>query len=1131
MGQLEKKNIRLEKQCDAKQRELEKQKAKTAEAIEKAAIRRAAKNQQAQRARKAERAVGKLQKQCAGLKGKEGSSSASKVSRTALAPGFRQMLEEAEADTEVAMEEADALRVELARATELFDEHQRRVFDSYITYFGKRDSQKSKALWEMIGHKNEKFNNRVVELMLHLRSLNMNATQICETFSAFLNFQFPDKVEGVDYRVITPRIVRKYSRIIYHVANYIAIRAVSQCHERHDIASPQNGFKLFAVCSDGFFTGRRGEDRHQKIAVGAEIIPNGQATTEAAAAESIMKTKAAGGRAASSMARRSVGSDHAATATSDLLITGQHKHVQRIRAVATDQPVEGSADGEGEDEEQLALDAEQFSALYEAEIRLWRESTPEQRLVFEELCRKWACESHGTHLEAEAGTDKGVERMVMLRLMCDYLAARTLQRWYCFRLILAGKTSLRKRRLLSKTAHFSSLSLDVSGDRGEGYTASLSPADQGFDGGALPDPWGFCRSFSSLFAAHGDHKAYFLNENDSYVVFCREASLEPGPPLPSYKNSRQNIQVELPAFILPHVHASTRYLSEVRRGEAGGPNLLIINSWSGLSDRLTLAAVAARGLRFVLYFKAKRFFLSHLATRKSIPLLQQVSQEFVRSWACLDVPTKAGAAATARLVLPRRPQISDFPEAILAKFPLWRAAWEAYFAHERALMERMYEIANEDWLHVASFLASSSTPMIESMLRNASEDFTEVDGSERFGVDSNEVESLFGLMDHVARSNNNGGTSQYIHNGVAIARRNHMFQSQALKQIVARHRGIDSDLQPDDDPWPLTCFLSYPEEERDRIIDWGRKNGDEIAKEAAAREELAKEEKYERLKTKEYKNQTSQFNKAREFQRWSEHPVAKSEQELEGLVRRSVAEAEDQLRLKVIPAERPLSTEERQEVRDEQELSVLRDQIRVRFHAYGYAKKELPNIGSNTKEGVEGELTRLRSAMTPIIKATLKPKIPGPLPLGLRPMNALPTAAAQARDQEHIAKVVKAMEEFRSLLVDNRMTFRRINTEPQRRAGADATRRSARRPREQASARENAFAGQRFVDEDTTFEVLEVQFSEFDGQLVVTYFDVQEAEDHSVSRDELLEANGEHELIEWSSMAEVVKWIKASQQK
>ena len=130
-------------------------------------------------------------------------------------------------------------------------------------------------------------------------------------------------------------------------------------------------------------------------------------------------------------------------------------------------------------------------------------------------------------------------------------------------------------------------------------------------------------------------------------------------------------------------------------------------------------------------------------------------------------------------------------------------------------------------------------------------------------MDSNEVESLFGLMDHVARSNNNGGTSQYIHNGVAIARRNHMFQSQALKQIVARHRGIDSDLQPDDDPWPLTCFLSCPEEERDRIIDWGRKNGDEIAKEAAAREELAKEEKYERLKTKEYKNQTSQFNKAR----------------------------------------------------------------------------------------------------------------------------------------------------------------------------------------------------------------------------------------------------------------------------
>ena len=147
--------------------------------------------------------------------------------------------------------------------------------------------------------------------------------------------------------------------------------------------------------------------------------------------------------------------------------------MQRIRAVATDQPVEGSADGEGEDEEQLALDAEQFSALYEAEIRLWRESTPKQRLVFEELCRKWACESHGTHLEAEAGTDKGVERMVMLRLMCDYLAARTLQRWYCFRLILAGKTSLRKRRLLSKTAHFSSLSLDVSGDRGEGWGAQV----------------------------------------------------------------------------------------------------------------------------------------------------------------------------------------------------------------------------------------------------------------------------------------------------------------------------------------------------------------------------------------------------------------------------------------------------------------------------------------------------------------------------------------------------------------------------------------------------------------------------------------------------------------------------------
>lgn len=157
------------------------------------------------------------------------------------------------------------------------------------------------------------------------------------------------------------------------------------------------------------------------------------------------------------------------------------------------------------------------------------------------------------------------------------------------------------------------------------------------------------------------------------------------------------------------------------------------------------------------------------------------------------------------------------------------------------------------------------------------------------------------------------------------------------------------------------------------------------------------------------------------------------------------------------------------------------------------------------------------------------------------------SGTAVERDQEHISKVIKALTDFHGLLDKNRMIIPKASsrstasgsgTSKKPTLGSPATRGQrkprARKSRQTPTARETAMEGQLFEDieegVDVLYEVLEVVFSEVHGQLVVTYFEVEEAGGFDLTREDLLK-DSEHEIIECSTVAEVTAWIKDYQRK
>ena len=226
----------------------------------------------------------------------------------------------------------------------------------------------------------------------------------------------------------------------------------------------------------------------------------------------------------------------------------------------------------------------------------------------------------------------------------------------------------------------------------------------------------------------------------------------------------------------------------------------------------------------------------------------------------------------------------------------------------------------------------------------------------------------------------------------------------------------------------------------------------------------------------------------------------------------------------------------------------LRDQIRVRKHVYGMG--DLPAIGGGSSDE---ELTRLELAVGILVGQELGDKIPEPSPDFRAHDHSTSTADAKQKFMDHIKEVLTA---YRSLIALTEKGVFRLpvddgedddddgestssSSSSTRRASSSSSSTSSTatpRPRKarRVKAKERAMVGQSFEDDGTNWKVLDVNWSDFHGEVVVYYYDVDSVNAEGIEEKELMDSlddAGDHlytEHIEFSKVNEVMGWLRAS---
>jgi hypothetical protein len=210
-------------------------------------------------------------------------------------------------------------------------------------------------------------------------------------------------------------------------------------------------------------------------------------------------------------------------------------------------------------------------------------------------------------------------------------------------------------------------------------------------------------------------------------------------------------------------------------------------------------------------------------------------------------------------------------------------------------------------------------------------------------------------------------------------------------------------------------------------------------------------------------------------------------------------------------------------------IEYLRSQLRAREHAYGQtkAKDALPAIGSGSS--LE-EVTRIVDGLRPLFsKPLLLIDAPDPLPSRERTQAVAPTELAKKLLVEYGKRMRQAWVQLGEYM--DKGVFRLP-----RRAVAEGRKRRARKPRAAPAPRtptarqRAAVLGKDFEDEGVQWRVLDVKWSAEYSEIVVFYYDVEDADEEELKA---IDATDDFEgcgldAVEMSTLSEVMKWIKES---
>lgn len=595
---------RVELQLDAKQRDVLAKSArarKKIDELEKLAERlRCLKNEALKRARLAER-------KC--LRARNNKLKRDKLLATCslkrLPPLLRQRVEAVFADTAAAEEKADRLQLkvhDLESAARLM-----RPFLGKESAFGRglnseppvapsvaetssgvQESRPRPQLWQMLGRAGQDYSQDIIELGMTLMAANLSAEKAVDVMRAFLRLEYPDKIESVDYRMPDASRFREWRRYLEPICHYVAlsvIKIASRTHVAHD-ATTKNGIHVLQTAFRCELVDENGEVFIVDVPLKFEVCPSGEAVHEAKHVEEALHSTLCGGLHGTLLTTSSAISDNAARATSRQIEVLKAAEYDRVVKMVKEHVADHPADM------QPAIDA--YLAM-----------TPEQREHASEL-HELGCTSHSLNLTTD-DCWKQSEKAALEACMVHDRAARIIQRLGKARVIFKG--------YMGSSPAFVSGWKKVGEKLVDRKALFLIPAGRHLDGKSeIPDVQGVLHSTSKAFACGGDDAAYYLNERRKLLRHAKTNGLFLVA-LPSFKGSRQSINVTLPTKVLQNNSTYVSYMDAVR--VESDPNQLIANSWIGLNDRYGLTAFRARSFIDVAFNAPMVFFTKSLAVNRS----------------------------------------------------------------------------------------------------------------------------------------------------------------------------------------------------------------------------------------------------------------------------------------------------------------------------------------------------------------------------------------------------------------------------------------------------------------------------------------------------------------------------------
>jgi len=454
-------------------------------------------------------------------------------------------------------------------------------------------------------------------------------------------------------------------------------------------------------------------------------------------------------------------------------------------------------------------------------------------------------------------------------------------------------------------------------------------------------------------------------------------------------------------------------------------------------------------------------------------------------------------------------------EAVLARFPAWKTGYDTWWARKGPALTRAYAKATEVefWALTKEVLSAGVVDALETHDRNVTDDMSAVSELEHAGVNSDEVESGFGNVDYVGFRIQCPTTTVF---GVAHAQKMGSFlswpeQRQRLLGKLGQARFDELDIEAEEGKWRLKSYFEIPADERWRLLrDIRRRYHDICVLKPRLDLEAHNDAKRQRSTDAATKAEERANAKALAFMGFKDIDIVTTDAGL------ATIRAGFESRGKLLGTKGSF-------------IEYLRSQLRAREHAYGQtkAKDALPAIGSGSS--LE-EVTRIVDGLRPLFsKPLLLIGAPDPLPSRERSQAVAPTELAKKLLVEYGKRMRQAWVQLGEYM--DKGVFRLP-----RRAVAEGRKRRARKPRAAPAPRtptarqRAAVLGKDFEDEGVQWRVLDVKWSAEYSEVVVFYYDVEDADEEELKA---IDATDDFEgcgldAVEMSTLSEVMKWIKES---